>query len=75
MNFVRSYLHHESNIVGSVAWHSVLHGRYRSPTGRNVSFCLRRYCNFNDLLSSGSFSYIISHFVSAIATPRLNYYL
>jgi len=51
-NFARSCLHHESNIVRCVAWYSVLHGRYRSPTGRTVSFCLRRYnCDFNDLLS------------------------
>jgi len=69
MNFVRSCLHHESNIVRCVAWYSVLHGRYRSPTGRNVSFCLRRYnCDFNDLLSCRSFSHIISHFVSASHT-------
>jgi len=46
-----------------------LHGRYRSPTGRNVSFCLRRYnCDFNDLLSCRSFSHIISHFMSASHT-------
>jgi len=27
MNFVRSCLHHESSIVSSVAWYSILHGR------------------------------------------------
>jgi len=69
MNFVRSCLHHESNIVRSVAWYSVLHGHYRSPTGRNVLFCLGRYnCTFNDLLSYHSINHIISQLVSASHT-------
>jgi len=37
MNFVRSCMHHESSTVSSVAWYSVLHGGYRSPTGHNVT--------------------------------------
>jgi len=34
MNFVRSCLYHQSSVVKSVAWYSVLRGRYSSHTGR-----------------------------------------
>jgi len=55
--------------VKSVAWYSVLHGRYSSPIGRNVLLCLQRYkCTFNDFLSCRSFKHIICRFVSAGCT-------
>jgi len=60
MNFVRSCLYHQSSVVKSVAWYSVLHGRYSSPIGRNVLLCLQRYkCTFYDFLSCHSFKHII----------------
>jgi len=69
MNFVRSCLYHQSSVVKSVAWYSVLQGRYSSPIGRNVSLCLQRYkCTFNDFLSCHSFKNIICRFVSASCT-------
>ena len=69
MNFVRSCLYHQSSVVKSVAWYSVLHGRYSSLIGRNVLLCLQRYkCTFNDFLSCHSFKNIICRFVSASCT-------
>ena len=67
--FVRSCLHHESSIVSSVAWYSILHGRYRSPTGRNVSLCPRRYL-LHAWWSAGMplFFHIVSCYVSASYT-------
>jgi len=69
MNFVRSCLYHQYRVVKSVAWYSVLHGRYSFPIGRNVLLCLQRYkCTFNDFLSCHSFKNIICRFVSAGCT-------
>jgi len=36
MNLVHLCLRHQFSVVKSVAWYSVLHGRYRSPVGCNV---------------------------------------
>jgi len=31
------------NLVRSIALHSIVHGKYYSPLGRNLRFCCRRY--------------------------------
>jgi len=62
---MRSCLYHQSSVVKSVAWYSVLHGRYSSPMGRNV-------CNVNVLLMTfyhvTRSSIIICRYVSASYT-------
>jgi len=69
MNFLRSCLYHQSSVVKSVAWYSVLHGRYSSPIGRNLLLCLQRYkCTFNDFLSCHSFKNTICRFLFASCT-------
>jgi len=50
-------------LVQSVAWYGVMLGRYRSPLGRNVLFCLRRYsCTIDQLLACRS-KYVVHSFV------------
>jgi len=57
------------SVVKSIAWYSVLHGRYSSPIGRNVLLYLQRYkCTFNDFLSCHSFKHITFRFVSDSCT-------
>ena len=64
MNFARSCLSHQSSVVQSVAWHGVMYGRYHSPLGRNVLFCLRRYsCTIDQLLACRS-KFVVHSFVS-----------
>jgi len=54
--------------VQSVAWHGVMYGRYRSPLGRNVLFCLRRYsCTIDQLLACRS-KFVVHSFVSGSQT-------
>ena len=52
----------------SVEWHGVMYGRYRSPLGRNVLFCLRRYsCTIDQLLPCRS-KHVVHSFVSGSHT-------
>jgi len=41
--FINSCLHSRNNLVRSIALHSIVHGKYYSPLGRNLRFCCRRF--------------------------------
>jgi len=65
LNFVKSCLCHQSGVVRSIVWYSVTHGLCRSPVGRNVLFCLRRFnCNFDDVFTFCSADSIICSYVA-----------
>jgi len=40
--FINSCLRLRYNLVRSIAMHSIVHGKYYSPIGRNRRFCRRR---------------------------------
>jgi len=55
MNFVCSYLSHDSYLIRFVANYAVMHARSQSFLGHNVLFCAHRYnlsVNICDRLSS-----------------------
>jgi len=41
--FINSCLRSHFNLVCSIALHSIVHGKYYSPLGRNLRFCCRRF--------------------------------
>jgi len=41
--FINSCLYSRNNLVRSIALHSIVHGKYYSPLGRNRRFCCRRF--------------------------------
>ena len=41
--FINSCLRSRNNLVRSTALHSIVHGKYYSPLGRNLRFCCRRF--------------------------------
>jgi len=41
--FLNSCLRSRNNLVRSIALHSIVHGKYHSPLGRNLRFCCRRF--------------------------------
>lgn len=41
--FINSCLHSRCHLVRSIAQHSIVHGDYYSPLGRNLRFCCRRF--------------------------------
>jgi len=43
LHFINSCLRSCYNLVRSIALHSIVHGKYYSPLGRNVMFCCCRF--------------------------------
>jgi len=41
--FINLCLRWRYNLVRSIALHSIVHGKYYSPLGRNLRFCSRRF--------------------------------
>jgi len=41
--FINSCLRSRNNLERSIALHSIVHGKYYSPLGRNLRFCCRRF--------------------------------
>jgi len=51
VNFVLSYMAHQSHLVSFIARYSTVHGRFSSSVGCNIQRCAQRYaCTVKDLL-------------------------
>jgi len=51
MNFTWSGIAHHSTLASFIARYSIMYGRFRSPAGRNMFYCVQRYaCPVEDLL-------------------------